>query len=125
MCSGNQIFAAVTQGDCPTVMTTKWTNRNDKLYNQTITLYRPRIQPSLYAALTYSSYSIIKCTDDKDNILPYLMAYFGVGAIFDPADWTDPNNSGQTMVLLRRFRHGPPCISLDVKDYPGITDLGQ
>jgi hypothetical protein len=45
-----------------------------------------------------SSHSSLDSLQDKDDILPYLVAYFGVGVIFDPGDWIDPNNPGQTML---------------------------
>jgi hypothetical protein len=53
------------------------------------------------------------------------VAYFGVGAIFNPVDWIDPNNPGQTRLLSLRFWHGQPWMSVDVKDYPGIKDISQ
>jgi hypothetical protein len=61
-----------------------------------------------------SSYSIINFSQDKDDILPSLVAYFGVGVIFDPVDWIDPNHPGQTMLLSLGIWHGQPCILLDV-----------
>jgi hypothetical protein len=57
--------------------------------------------------------------------VPYLVAYFGMGAIFDPIDWIDPNNPEQTMLLSLRFWHGQPWILLNVKDYLGINDISQ
>jgi hypothetical protein len=60
-----------------------------------------------------------------NDLLPYLVTYFGVIAIFDPVDWIDPNHSGQTTQLSSGFWHGQPYILLNVKDYPRIIDLGR
>jgi hypothetical protein len=38
VCSGNQILVEAKQGDCPTVVATKWTNRNDNFDSQAATL---------------------------------------------------------------------------------------
>jgi hypothetical protein len=45
----------------------------------------------------------MNCTNDQDSILLYRVAYFGVGVVFDPADWPDTRNSGQSMLLSLGF----------------------
>jgi hypothetical protein len=123
MCSGNEILLPAKQGNCPMVVAAKWTHRNDKLCDQAATLDRSCIQGSLYITSPCIIYSIVKCTNNKDNHLPYLAAHFDVGSLFDPVDWTDPNNPGQTMLLSLGFWHRQGRMVLDVKDYPEIINL--
>jgi hypothetical protein len=125
ICSGNQILAIATQRDCPTVVATKWTNRNNNLYSKAAILYRSRIQRSSYITSPCSNHSIMNCTNAKDSILLCLPAYFDMAAMFDPTDWPDSNNSGQSRLWSLGFWHGRSCILLGVNNYPTIINLAQ
>jgi hypothetical protein len=122
---GDQILLATRQGDCPSVIATKWTNTNHNLYNNASTLFRLHVQRMPYITSPCRTYTIINTPQSRDIILPHLVAYFGWGATFDPIDWKDPNNPTQTMLLSLGFGHGQPSILLDVNDYPGIINIRQ
>jgi hypothetical protein len=116
--SGNQMPLAAKQRNCPTAVAAKWTNRNDNLCNHAVTSCRSRIQRSPYITLPCNSHSRLNCANDKDSILPFLAAHLDVGTIFDLADWTDPNQAGQSLLLSLGFWHGQPCIILGIDGSP-------
>jgi hypothetical protein len=122
---GDEILSGARQGDCPSVIACKWTNTNENVYNRAATLFRLLVAQIPYVTSRCLRYTILNTPQSKDAMLVHLVAYFGEGAIFDPADWKDPNARGQTMLLSLGFWHGQPAILLDVNDYPGTSNIGQ
>jgi hypothetical protein len=86
--TGDQIILATGQRDCPNVVACNWTNRNDNLFNQAVTLFKLHVQQAPYVTSPCGNYAIINTSQSKDVIMPYLVVYFGRGVVFDPMDWS-------------------------------------
>jgi hypothetical protein len=112
-CSGYDIVAAGSQGDCPSVVSPCHDNASRVAYHHAVTSFLDMACRTPATVARLHAPVVVSVPDDALTVLKVLVRYFGIGGIHESINYTEECEGVQTHMFTLSSWHGHPCVLVD------------